>query len=319
MFAAGNSGADLDKDGRIDPGTVSTPSTSKNCLSVGASENEEAVGGIQKKHIDLRNGKDVWGVEPIASDTLSNNRNGLAAFSSRGPTQDGRIKPDVVAPGTNILSTRSKHPAAQPMWGVYNDEYLWSGGTSMATPLVAGTAALVREYLAKQKNMERPSAALVKNILMHTAFDIFPGQYGEVGKEKGQEILTARPTADAGFGRVDADRATQLDGMLIIDEKSGVGTEDVQNYKFTATGGRIEATLVWTDAPGSPTAAKALVNDLKLEAIAEDGTVVAVQDDVNNFEFLKIENASGVYKLRVTGFNIPVGGRQPYSLVVSSK
>ncbi len=317
VFAAGNSGVDRDKDGRIDPGSVSSPSTAKNCLSIGASENEVSTGGIQLPLSKLRNGMENWGVEPIASDLLSNNKNGLAAFSSRGPTQDGRIKPDLVAPGTNILSTRSKHPTAQVIWGAFNAEYVWGGGTSMATPLAAGAAALVREYLVKVKSIARPSGALVKNVLMHTAFDIFPGQFGAIGKEKGQEILTPRPTLDAGFGRVDADRATRLDGILLVDEKGGVGTDDVQTYRFEAGSGRLEATLVWTDAPGSPTASKALVNDLKLEVIAADGTAVAVQDEINNHEFLKIENASGLYKIRVSGVNVPMGGRQPYSLVVS--
>src|SRR5690606_28622322 len=132
LFAAGNDGADRNRDGRIDPGSVSPPATAKNSLSVGASENYELRGGIQEKigKLNPRN----WGVEPIASDTVSNNPNGLVAFSARGPTTDGRIKPDVVAPGSNILSNCSKVPESGELWGRYNDKHCFSGGTSMSTP-----------------------------------------------------------------------------------------------------------------------------------------------------------------------------------------
>jgi serine protease AprX len=192
LFAAGNSGIDGNKDGRIDSGSVSSPATAKNCLSVGASENETAVGGIQVPLGKLRNGSENWGVEPLVSDLLSNNKNGVAAFSSRGPTKDGRMKPEIVAAGTNILSTRSKHATANVLWGAYNAEYVWAGGTSMATPLTAGVAALVREYLVKQKSIARPSASLVKNILMHTAFDIFPGQYSQVSTAQSEKKRAKR-------------------------------------------------------------------------------------------------------------------------------
>ncbi|MEK7790051.1 MAG: S8 family serine peptidase, partial [Deltaproteobacteria bacterium] len=102
-------------------------------------------GGIQKPWGKFKEADKKWGAEPIASDMPSNNPNGLAAFSSRGPTPDGRLKPDVVAPGTNVLSARSHMPNSEKLWGEYNEHYLWSGGTSMATPLVSGSAALVRQ------------------------------------------------------------------------------------------------------------------------------------------------------------------------------
>lgn len=90
LFAAGNSGVDADKDGRIDPGSISSPGTAKNCLTVGASENSTKTGGIQVPLSKLRSAKDNWPAEPIFSSYVSDNINGVAMFSSRGPTSDGR-------------------------------------------------------------------------------------------------------------------------------------------------------------------------------------------------------------------------------------
>ncbi|HEX4926256.1 MAG TPA: S8 family serine peptidase, partial [Bdellovibrionales bacterium] len=177
IFAAGNSGLDTNKDGRIDEGSLGSPATAKNALSVGASENYVTQGGRQVTWGQMKpntpNSVSKWPIEPLASDKISNNPNGLAAFSSRGPTRDGRIKPDVVAPGTNILSARSSQTKpTDVMWGAFNEKYLYAGGTSMATPLTAGAAAVVREYLVKVRGMVKPSAALIKGILMHTATDL---------------------------------------------------------------------------------------------------------------------------------------------------
>jgi hypothetical protein len=100
LYAAGNDGTDADKDGTVDLDSVGSPGTAKNPLTVGATENE-------RPSINA-----TWGngwildfpVNPIRSDLIADNPSGMAAFSSRGPTDDGRIKPDVVAPGTYIIS-----------------------------------------------------------------------------------------------------------------------------------------------------------------------------------------------------------------------
>jgi serine protease AprX len=324
LFAAGNSGEDANQDGRIDPGSVTSPATSKNCLSVGASENLLLEGGIQKKLSELRDGARKWGAGPLKDDKLSDNENGLAAFSSRGPTKDGRIKPEVVAPGTNIVSTRSRVSGASALWGEYDASYVYSGGTSMSTPLVAGAAAVVRQALVQSKGIAQPTGALVKATLIHSAFDLFPGQYGT---GEGQELPTPRPNVHEGFGRVDVAQATALSNVTVVDERTGVAGGEVWTTSLrvretrTRSGASIRATLSYTDAPGSPGAAATLVNDLDLELVDASGKVIAAKADrVNNTEMLELSGvAPGEYKLQVRGVRVAQGknGKQPFALVMS--
>jgi len=102
LYAAGNSGTDFNGDGRVDPDSIGSPGTAKNPLTVGATENN-------RPSFNVTWG-DGWGLDfpadPVASDPLANNSQGMAAFSSRGPTDDGRVKPAIVAPGAFILSNK---------------------------------------------------------------------------------------------------------------------------------------------------------------------------------------------------------------------
>ena len=323
LFAAGNSGVDMNKDGRIDANSIGTPGTAKNALTVGASENLVSNGGIQKKIIELRDAANKWGVAPIADTKLSDDINGIAMFSSRGPTADGRTKPEIVAPGTNILSVRSQQQGAEVLWGAYNQDYAWSGGTSMATPLAAGAAAVTRQYLIEKKSFATPSAALLKAYLLHTATEMFPGQYGEVGAARGQELLTLRPNNDEGYGRVNLDADVSSAGqMLISDSTTGIGTGEVETAKLVApVAGHLVVNLVWTDAPGSVNASKALVNDLDLEVVLPDGKVLAVNDQINNHSFVQADIGAGEVVIRVKGVNVPMGksGKQPFAIVASVK
>lgn len=319
LFAAGNSGEDLNGDGRIDEKSVGSPATAKNVLTVGASENELAVGGIQKQLHELREGEKKWGVEPLRSDHLSDKGNGLAAFSSRGPTSDGRIKPEIVAPGTNIVSTRSHNPKASKLWGEFNADYVYAGGTSMATPLTAGAAAVTREYLTKARKIDSPSAALVKATLIHTAKDLYPGQYGT---GTGQEIPTPRPNIHEGYGLVDMDYVTRLSQeTLIIDEKQGVGTAEEKTTSVNIKeGASLRITMTYVDAPSSASAAKALVNDIDVKVLFPSGEVQELKDRVNNTEMLELNHLpGGEYRVVVSGINVPTGksGKQPYALLIS--
>ncbi|WP_413291102.1 S8 family serine peptidase [Bdellovibrio sp. HCB337] len=323
LFAAGNSGVDMNKDGRIDSGSISSPGTSKNALTVGASENQTTTGGIQVPVSKLRTGQESWGAEPIYSSLISDNPNGVAMFSSRGPTLDGRLKPEIVAPGTNILSNRSHVAGASELWGAYNADYAFSGGTSMATPLAAGGAAVVRQVLQEKFQIANPSGALMKATMMHTAVDMFPGQYGEVGAAKGQELLTRRPNADEGYGRVDMTRIAQMTAQTrFVDNKVGLGQNEQEMFTVTlARPGQILVNLVYTDAPASPDAAVAMVNDLDIN-VSGGGVTSAPRDRVNNNEIVELNNLpAGTYTITVMGTKVPQGknGKQPYALVYTAR
>jgi subtilisin family serine protease len=324
LFAAGNSGLDKDRDGRIDPNSIGTPGTAKNALTVGASENLLDHGGIQAKVGQLKSSPENWPVAPITDSTMSDNINGLAMFSSRGPTSDGRTKPDIVAPGTNILSVRDQQPGAEVLWGAYNQDYVFSGGTSMATPLTAGAAALTRQFLIEKMNYATPSAALVKAFMLHNASEMFPGQYGEVGAQRGQEILTLRPNSDEGYGRVNMAQVVNFgkDGVVLTTDSQGVATGQTETVKLTSPqGGHLVVNIVWTDAPGSVNASKALVNDLDLEVVLPNGQVLSANDSINNHSFVQADIGAGDVTIRIKGVNVPMGknGLQPYALVASVK
>lgn len=324
LFAAGNSGVDKDKDGRIDPNSVGTPGTAKNALTVGASENVLAVGGIQKKIGELKTSPENWPVAPITESKMSDDMNGIAMFSSRGPTLDGRTKPDIVAPGTNILSVKSQEKTAELLWGAYNNDYVYSGGTSMACPLTAAGAAIARQFLIEKMSQAKPSAALVKAYLLHTATEMFPGQYGQVGATRGQELLTLRPNSDEGYGRVNIAEVISLGqkGTLMIADSKGVATGESETVKFVTTrSGHLVVNVVWTDAPGSTNASKALVNDLDLEVILPDGKQLAVNDQINNHSFVQASTTAGEIMIKVKGINVPMGkaGKQAFALVASVK
>lgn len=321
VFAAGNSGADKDKSGRIDGGSLATPGTAKNALTVGASENVTSTGGVQVPLKKLSAARELWPVEPLYSSHPSDNINGLAMFSSRGPTMDGRIKPDLVAPGSNILSLRSQVESALELWGAYDQNYVWSGGTSMAAPLVSGAALVSREILAKKRGISQPSAALMKAILMNSTVDMYPGQFGEVGEAQGQEILSHRPNADQGFGRLTVERLVEVsEGALLWDHEGLEQEEEFQVEIPILAGQRIYANLVWSDPAATPNAGKALVNDLDLDFYRESELISKNEDRLNNFETLEMDELSGgLYKIKIRAHRVLQGSakKQPFALVIS--
>ncbi len=277
LFAAGNEGADLDGDGVIDLYNIDSPATAKNCLTVGASEGDRPIGAAY----DFSWGAGwsaKYSADPIKSDHLSDNDRGLAAFSSRGPTLDGRYKPDLVAPGTNILSVRTQALGSSEdvLWGNFDENYAWSGGTSMATPLAAGASALMREYLIKEEGFANPSAALIKAALLNSAEDIGPGQYF-AGTT--QEIPdSAVPNNVEGWGRLnlgDGVYPSSPYGILFYDETTGLETGVYMDYaiKVTDAGTPLRINLTWTDYPGLPSVHGGLVNDLDLRLTSPSGDV----------------------------------------------
>ncbi|MBN2389164.1 MAG: S8 family serine peptidase, partial [Anaerolineae bacterium] len=327
LFAAANAGIDADSDGVVDLYSMGSPATAKNCVTVGASENNRPTltytwGGIWP---------DDFPEDPVYSDYVADDITGLAAFSSRGPVLDYRYKPDVVAPGTFIASVRSSL-ASESGWGVINADYMYMGGTSMATPLTAGAATIVRQFYTDVKGHSTPSAALIKATLINGATDIYPGQYGTGAT---QEIPATRPTNVAGWGRVDIQNSifpTAPRAMNYVDETAGLSTaaSDVYNYQITSSTEPFRVTLAWTDYPGSPAANGALVNDLDLtitgpsgttyypnNALLSNGSSSATYDRVNNVEGIDIASpATGLYTVTVRGHNVP-HGPQPYALIAS--
>lgn len=335
FFAAGNAGTDgsidqicFDGDGVVDEDSLLSPGTAKNVITVGATENERASGGLAGSPWILLG---CFFFPPIATDDISNNANGLAGFSSRGPTDDGRIKPDIVAPGTNILSNRSHGEGAGTLWGAHesNEHYSYSGGTSMATPISAGMGTLIREWLTTDQGVDEPTAALLKAVMLNTAVNIAPGQYGGGTT---QEIPNQWPNSVAGWGRADLGFLTAEEAFQIWFDENLMGLQSGEIYSYsegderpltiTSTEHPLRIHLVWTDPPASLSAAKQLVNDLDLIITAPDGSIIYGNgieqgDRLNNVEGVVIDTPQiGTYAIKIEAYQTPMGS-QPYALVVS--
>ncbi|QXE85498.1 S8 family serine peptidase [Geomonas nitrogeniifigens] len=290
FFANGNSGDAA--------GTVGTPATAKNVVSVGASEN-----GL--------------------------NAENLAWFSSNGPTTDGRTKPTVTAPGVNIVSADS-----DGIKNSFNSGTIAMSGTSMATPTVAGAAALVRQYYtdgywpngtANAANGFEPSAAMVKATLINSAQNM-TGNYTDA----------LIPSTGQGWGRINLSNVLHFFGdnkfLNVTDVTSGLLTDATWSWRYFSAGTQmLKVTLVWSDYPGAEEAAKALVNDLDLSVTAPDGTTYkgnVFQNGVSiaggSADRLNVEEQvlipptlqPGNYTVSVTGYNVPFGP-QPFTVVVT--
>lgn len=170
---------------------------------------------------------------------------GMTSFSSWGPVNDGRIKPDLCANGSSLWSTRS--PAG----------YEYRSGTSMATPSAAGAAALLIQHLFNETGA-RPAPHTLKALMVHGARDL-----GRAG-----------PDYEFGWGLIDASASVALidQQRWLVDQLSTTGPTTL-NLPITVAAGTpsLKATVVWTDPQGSPGAATALVNNLDLSLIAPDG------------------------------------------------
>jgi subtilisin family serine protease len=327
LFGAGNAGVDIDTDGIVDPMSVLPPATAKNCVAIGATESRKDYAlGISR---NATYGKlfTVFSSSPLYHNLVADDPDEVYACSSRGPTADGRIRPDVVAPGSFILSTRSQKldPAKDIMWGApsqdgydesFDKHYIFGGGTSMATPLAAGAAALVRQYLMEVRKEPSPSAALIKAILINGAQDVGSADI---------------PNDSEGWGRINLKESVSA-AMQYWDVRPGIVKED-QEQKFTfvlsAASQPLKITLAWTDHPAEVQATKALRNDLDLRLEDPTGAIYCGNnfsqgwstkknkpDDRNNVECIYIQKPlAGSYSVSVRGSTIP-DPCQPYALVL---
>ncbi len=284
LFAAGNDGPGA--------GTVTSPATAKNSVTVGSHQNR-------------------YGGSP---DTVWDS-------SSRGPTDDDRIKPDVIAPGAYVRSCLSQD-ATDTSGGTVQQGgwYVEYSGTSMATPNAAGSAALIREYIQEIAQRPSPQGALIKALLVLGARDV------------GTRDI---PNNDEGWGRIDIQNtlAPSNRGIWVDDRSVLSGTGNVKTYTFdvTTSGQPFKAVLCWSDERGSRFSTDQLVNDLNLEIETPSGTIYrgnqfsqgrSIQggtfDSINNLEVVLIDSAeSGVWTIRAKDGGHGGQRSQPFALAVS--
>lgn len=312
VICAGNYGTEKDGRGKINLGSVSPPGTAKNCITVGACES--------KRPEFNSKGYGTWfsakfRARPFYHDPLANDPNQVVPFSGRGPTRDGRMKPDVVAPGTFILSTRSTQlPPDVFGWMKYhrNEKYCYDGGTSMATPLTAGGVALIREFLRKKKKFASPSAALLKATLI-------------AGAKRLPKTAPPGTIVDPhqGFGRVNLDRS--LKRPLCMLEGPALKTGKKSTTVIEVPSGRrgLRVAMCYSDYPG-----ESLINNLSVIVTDPAGKrYVGNQkstsrsslslDAGNNVEVVDVPKAkAGTWTIDVVASDVPKGP-QDFALVAA--
>lgn len=293
VFSAGNSGSGQH--------TITSPKEAKNIITVGSSKGHRA-----------------------------GNIDDISTFSSRGPAIDGRIEPTIVAPGERIVSTRAFTGAlcgespVEDGFGLYS----YCSGTSMASPQVTGSVALIHDWWRDHNGGADPSPAMDKALLINSATDL-----------KARDI----PNRNEGWGRVNLKALfNPTDARAYVDQ-SVVLSDLNASHNLTITTADpskpLRVTVVWSDAPGEPGADPALVNDLDLTLTAADGTQYlgnwfsggrsipgGEADRLNNMENVYLDAPSGSYAVSVSAFNLPGDGvpgagdetDQDFALVISN-
>jgi hypothetical protein len=228
----------------------------------------------------------------------------LAQYTSRGPTQnDLRVKPDLVAKGTNVYST------------TVDGEYGYMSGTSMAGPAITGMLGLMQDYYYQTHSRQYMRAATLKALALHTA--------GDAG--------TQGPDASFGWGVIHPARAARLieknaqgDGSLIGEHR--LQEDETRVFEYLGSGGEeIAATIVWPDPVGGT-----LRNDLDLRVFVDEtghmpwrltgiGAAVRGDNTADNVEKVStgIVSSAAQVRIEVSHKGTLVEGVQDFSLVVS--
>jgi len=292
VCAAGNSGSGNN--------TVGSPSVAKNSLSVAAT----LVGSGQES---------------------------IVYFSSRGWSNDGRIKPDLCAPGHSVRSSSSDNTINSS-----NCTSSTGSGTSYSSPMVMGMAALVRDYFAQgfypqgvavsSNEMHQVSAALVKAVLINSSVHVL-------------NASSFPPSRDQGWGRVNLSSAlpfTNSPYALYVEDHpprfAATPTLPFRSYlNVQSTNTPLKVTLVWSDYPATAGAGKQLVNDLDLRLVTADdqayrgnvygGSGLSVPggsfDRSNNVEQVYLyPTTTGMVEVSVWADTIPVA-TQDFALVAT--
>lgn len=223
----------------------------------------------------------------------------IAPTSSKGPTRDGRIKPEITAPGSSIASLKP------------NDLYTNGTGTSMAAPAVTGGVALLYQRYRQLHDGQNPKNALIKAIVLNGATDRgLPG-----------------PDFSFGFGNMNLLHSVKmLDNGAYLSGNVGNGQEQQHQINVPGNVAAVKIMLYWNDPGASPYSDKSLVNNLDLHVTAPgdvaylplvpdqnkpDQAAMQVVDDINNVEQVVIENpASGSYTLKISGKTIPQNSQE---------
>ena len=283
LFAAGNDGPNT--------GTVGAPATAKNTISVGNHQNR-----------------------------YSGAPDSIMSGSSRGPTDDGRIKPDLIAPGGYVRSCRAAEATDTGGATWTSTYYLEYTGTSMATPNAAGAAAMIREYLEEIAQRPSPQGALVKALMVLGATDV------------GSRDI---PNDNEGWGRVNLRESlapSSGQGIWVDDRSVLSGTGNAKSYTFniTQSNGGFKSVLAWSDERGSTFSSQQLVNNLDLEITSPSGTVYlgndfangrsttgGSSDTVNNLEVVLLDSAEvGIWTVKVKDTFHGGSTAQPFSIAI---
>jgi hypothetical protein len=318
--AAGNEGTDADGDGVVDKGSLLGGAAAKNTLSLGGSESaRKPQGTAALSYGELQeyfSGR--FPSAPLRDDSSVGPASGMAAISSRGPTPAGRIKPDLVAPATAILSISSGAAVSFPGGTTAPDPgQVLCYGTGMAAAQAAAMLASMRQVLYQNLGRE-PSAALLKAFALNGAVDLSPGQY----KGQAQEIPQA-PNAVEGWGKMDLGAFNRQESWVkVMEDAEGLRLGESRTFKIEVPSGKqLRVTLAWTDYPSLPEARLHLVNDLDLRVTDPEGNVFypnarTSRDPLNNAErvILDVSGKAGVYGIEIAAWNVPFSP-QPYALV----